>query len=68
MKTTHPLALSIGIADDQSIAQLQAHARWATRHALGKLALRLGLDLLRQHPERLEELLLEQRARRAAHG
>jgi hypothetical protein len=62
---TRHVCLMVPDVDRERIAKLVEQHPYITRHALSCLALQLGLDLLVAHPERLPELVIAERTRRA---
>jgi hypothetical protein len=57
------VSISLAGAEQQVLDEVLASAPYANPHALAKLAVRIGLDVLRQEPGRIPALLSGQRLR-----
>lgn len=57
------VSISLAATEQKMLDEVLRHAPYANPHALAKLAVKIGLETLRQDPERIPSLLSGQRLR-----
>jgi len=57
------VSISLANAETKVMGEILQLVPYANAHALARLAARLGLEVLRENPERIPELLAGQRLR-----
>jgi hypothetical protein len=57
------VSISLALAEQQMLDEVLDGAPYANPHALAKLAVKIGLDILRREPGRIPALLSGQRLR-----